>query len=34
MAGEKATVRVRIPIVLPGLDSPNVRATGTAELPG
>ena len=34
MVGEKATVRVRIPIVLPGLDSPNVRATGTAELPG
>jgi hypothetical protein len=34
MAGEKATVRVRIPIVLPGLDSDDLRATQTAELPG
>ena len=34
MSGEKATVRVRIPIVLPGLDSEKLRATRTAELPG
>ncbi len=34
MAGEKATVRVRIPIVVPGLDSPRLLATKTAELPG
>ena len=34
MAGEKATVRVRIPIVVPGLDSPRLLATRTAELPG
>ena len=34
MAGEKATVKVRIPIVVPGLDSPKLLATRTAELPG
>ncbi len=34
MAGEKATVRVRIPIIVPGLDSDDLRATRTAELPG
>ena len=34
MAGERATVRVRIPIVVPGLDSPKLLATKTAELPG
>ena len=34
MAGEKATVRVRIPIVLPGLDFDRVRASRSAELPG
>jgi Flp pilus assembly protein TadG len=34
MAGEKATVKVRIPIVVPGLDSPRLLATKTAELPG
>ena len=34
MAGERATVRVRIPIVLPGLDSDRLRASRTAELPG
>jgi len=34
MAGEKATVRVRIPIVIPGLDSDNLRASRSAELPG
>ena len=34
MAGEKATVKVRIPIVIPGLDSPDLLATKSAELPG
>ena len=34
MAGETATVRVRIPIIVPGLDSDDLRATRTAELPG
>ena len=34
MAGERATVRVRIPIVVPGLDSPKLLATKSAELPG
>jgi Flp pilus assembly protein TadG len=34
MAGEKATVRVRIPIVVPGLDSPRLIASKSAELPG
>ena len=34
MAGERATVKVRIPIVVPGLDSPRLLATRTAELPG
>jgi TadE-like protein len=34
MAGEKATVRVRIPIILPGLDTDELRATRSAELPG
>jgi len=34
MAGERATVRVRIPIVVPGLDSPGLLATRAAELPG
>ena len=34
MAGERATVRVRIPIVIPGLDSHNLRASRSAELPG
>ena len=34
MQGEKATVRVRIPIIVPGLDSDELRATRTAELPG
>ena len=34
LAGEKATVKVRIPIVVPGLDSPKLLATRTAELPG
>ena len=34
MAGERATVRVRIPIVIPGLDSDNLRASRSAELPG
>jgi hypothetical protein len=34
MLGEEATVSVRIPIVIPGLDSPNLRATRRAELPG
>ena len=34
MAGEKATVRVRIPIVIPGLDSDDLRASRSAELPG
>ena len=34
MEGEKATVRVRIPIIVPGLDSDKIRATKTAELPG
>ena len=34
MDGEKATVRVRIPIIVPGLDSEKLRATRSAELPG
>ena len=34
MQGEKATVRVRIPIIVPGLDSDRITATKTAELPG
>lgn len=34
MRGEQATVWVRIPIVIPGLDAPSVRARGSAELPG
>ena len=34
MSGEKATVKVRIPIVIPGLDSHDLLATKTAELPG
>ncbi len=34
MSGEKATVKVRIPIVIPGLDSPELLATKSAELPG
>jgi Flp pilus assembly protein TadG len=34
MAGERATVKVRIPIVLPGLDSPRLIASKSAELPG
>jgi hypothetical protein len=34
MQGERATVRVRIPIVLPGLDSDRLRASRSAELPG
>jgi TadE-like protein len=34
MQGEKATVRVRIPLIVPGLDSDRIRATKSAELPG
>ena len=34
MSGEKATVRVRIPIVVPGVDSDRLRAERSAELPG
>jgi len=34
MSGEKATVKVRIPIVVPGLDSPRLVASKSAELPG
>jgi Flp pilus assembly protein TadG len=34
MRGEKATVKVRIPIIIPGLDSDEMRASGDAELPG
>ena len=34
MDGEKATVKVRIPIIIPGLDSDDMLATRTAELPG
>lgn len=33
MDGDRATVRVRIPIVLPGLGSERLRATRSAELP-
>ena len=34
-SGEKATVRVRIPIVIPGLDSTDLlRRRASAELPG
>jgi pilus assembly protein CpaE len=34
MEGEKATVKVRIPIIVPGVDLDGVMATGKAELPG
>ena len=34
MDGERATVRVRIPILIPGFDSDDLPATRTAELPG
>ena len=34
MSGEKATVKVRIPIIIPGLDSDDMRASRSAELPG
>ena len=34
VAGEKATVRVRIPILSPGLSSKDFRATHAATLPG
>ena len=33
MSGEHATVRVRIPILLPGLDTKSMLATGDAILP-
>ena len=33
LAGEKATVKVRIPIVVPGLDSDDMVAERKAELP-
>ena len=34
MEGEKAIVKVRIPIIVPGVDLDGVMATGKAELPG
>jgi hypothetical protein len=34
MQGEKATVRVRIPIIVPGLDTDKIEASRSAELPG
>jgi hypothetical protein len=34
MNGEKATVRVRIPIIVPGLDSDSITASRSATLPG
>jgi pilus assembly protein CpaE len=34
MRGERATVRVRIPIIVPGLDTDKLRASRSAELPG
>jgi TadE-like protein len=34
MEGEKATVRVRIPIIVPGVDVDGFMASGKAELPG
>jgi hypothetical protein len=34
MSGEKATVRVRIPILFPGVSSRDFRATHAATLPG
>jgi hypothetical protein len=34
MSGEKATVRVRIPILFPGLGRKDFRATHDATLPG
>lgn len=34
MEGEKAIVKVRIPIVFPGLDAPGFTATRDATLPG
>jgi Flp pilus assembly protein TadG len=33
MSGERATVKVRIPILVPGLDTKDMLATGHAELP-
>jgi hypothetical protein len=34
MEGERAIVRVRIPILFPGLDSDDMVAERKAELPG
>lgn len=34
MSGERATVRVRIPILVPGVSSRDFRATHAATLPG
>jgi len=34
MAGDKATVKVRIPIVVPGIGTDKLPATKSAELPG
>jgi len=34
MHGERATVRVRIPIIVPGLDTDGIKASRSAELPG
>ena len=34
VSGEKATVRVRIPILFPGVSSRDFRATHAATLPG
>ena len=34
MDGEKATVRVRIPILVPGVDADGFMARGKAQLPG
>lgn len=34
ISGEKATVRIKIPIIMPGLTADGLVAKGTAELPG
>ena len=34
MEGEKATVRVRIPLIVPGLNTDKIEASRSAELPG
>jgi len=34
MRGDRATVRLQIPIIVPGVSTRDLRATRSAELPG